>query len=52
LANREVPGASATFDIPTDTATKTVTLGRFTRTLGTAFFLIPGVSGLRLMARA
>jgi Dyp-type peroxidase family len=50
LANRDCPGASATFEIATETGKRTITLTRFTRTLGTAFFLIPGLSGLRLIA--
>jgi len=49
LANREVPGASAAFDIPSGTGNTTITLAGFTRTLGTAFFLVPGLSGLRLI---
>jgi Dyp-type peroxidase family len=52
LANRDVPGASATFAIPMASGTMTLTLAQFTRTLGTAFFLIPGLSGLRLLANA
>ena len=51
LANRQVPGASATFDIPSTSGTPTsVQLVDFTRTLGTAFFLVPGLSGLRRLA--
>jgi deferrochelatase/peroxidase EfeB len=51
LANRDVPGASAAFEIPSGTGNTTITLAGFTRTLGTAFFLVPGLSGLRLIGR-
>jgi deferrochelatase/peroxidase EfeB len=52
LASRQVPGASATFDIPaTSGAPASIQLVDFTRTLGTAFFLLPGLSGLRRLAR-
>jgi deferrochelatase/peroxidase EfeB len=51
LANRQTPGASATFDIPSAAGqTATVTLADFTRTLGTALFFVPGVSGLRTLS--
>jgi len=51
LASRQVPGASATFDIPSTSGTPTsLQLVDFTRTLGTAFFLVPGLSGPRRLA--
>jgi Dyp-type peroxidase family len=50
LANRGVPGASTTFEIPSPSGTTTVGLTDFTRTLGTAFFFVPSVSGLRQLA--
>jgi deferrochelatase/peroxidase EfeB len=51
LANRRIPGASPAFDIPAAPgAPTTVQLVDFTRTLGTAFFLVPGLSGLRKLA--
>ena len=52
LASRQVPGASAAFDIPSASGAPTsVQLVDFTRTLGTAFFLVPGLSGLRRLAQ-
>ena len=52
LASRQVPHASATFDIPTTSGVPTsVQLVDFTRPLGTAFFLVPGLSGLHRLAR-
>jgi Dyp-type peroxidase family len=51
LSNRNVPEASRDFRIPTDRGTVTIQLQDFTRTLGTAFFLIPGLAALRQLAR-
>ena len=51
LASRNVPNASTTFDIPSSSGKVSVTLADFTKTLGTAFFLVPGLSGLRQIAR-
>ena len=51
LASREVPGASTVFEVPSSAGPTKITLQQFTRTLGTAFFLVPGLSGLRSIAR-
>jgi hypothetical protein len=50
LANRNFPGASQDFRIPSDAGTTTIQLQNFTRTLGTAYLLLPGLSGLRRIA--
>lgn len=50
FANRDVPGASNVFEVPTAAGPTRMNLQQFTRTLGTAFFLIPGFSGLRSIA--
>jgi deferrochelatase/peroxidase EfeB len=45
-----VPGASRDFRIATSNGSITVQLQDFTRTLGTALFLLPGLSALRQLA--
>jgi deferrochelatase/peroxidase EfeB len=50
LASREVPGASSAFEIPSASGAATIRLADFTRTLGTCFFFVPGLSGLRRLA--
>ena len=50
LADRQVPGASANFAIPSPAGAMSFTLPQFTRTLGTAFFFLPGVEGLHRLS--
>jgi Dyp-type peroxidase family len=50
FGNREFPSASSAFRIPAIDGEKTVSLVDFIRTQGTAFFLVPSFSSLRLLA--
>lgn len=50
FANRDFPGASRGFTAAGAAADATVSLRNFTRTRGTAFFLMPGTDGLRRLA--
>lgn len=47
FGGRTVPGASQDFAIPTPTGPVSVRLPTFLRTRGTAFFLLPGIAGLK-----
>ena len=51
LASRKVPGASPIYQIPTSGGVVSVALTDFTRTLGCAFFLVPGLDGVRQMSQ-
>ena len=50
LGSRTVPNVARVFEIPTDGGPLTVGLTTFLRTRGTAFFLLPGVEGLRRLS--
>ena len=50
LANRYVPSASSEFLIPINDGVRKVTLQNFVLTKGTAFFLLPSLTGLRRLA--
>jgi len=52
LASRRVPGSSAAFEMTTTTGVVTIGLSDFTRTLGAAFFFVPGLAGVRQLAQA
>jgi Dyp-type peroxidase family len=50
LASRTVPDASNIFNIPDDSGNRQIALPDFLQTRGTAFFLIPSLSGIRTLA--
>lgn len=51
LGSRLVPGASPIYEIPTPQGVVSLTLPDFTRTLGCAFFFVPGLEGLRRLSQ-
>jgi deferrochelatase/peroxidase EfeB len=50
FASRRIPGASGAFEVNSGERTSSIALPELTRTLGTAFFLLPGRLGLRQLA--
>jgi len=51
LGSRSMPDGSRAFAIPTANGPVTVQLSTFLRTRGTAFFLLPGIDGLRRLSQ-